>query len=176
MIISLICATSQNGVIGLNNQLPWHLPADLAHFKKLTMGHHILMGRKTYESIGRPLPGRTNIVITRQQNFQADGCLIVHSLEEAIELCQGDDEVFVIGGAEIYQQTLPVADKIYLTIIHQDFEGDTLLFEIDKTIWREITRKDFEPDEKNKFDYSFLTLEKSEVNNVHHTNTGGKTK
>jgi dihydrofolate reductase len=174
MTVSLICATSQNGIIGLNNRLPWRLPADLAHFKKLTMGHHILMGRKTYESIGRPLPGRTNIVITRQKDFQADGCLIAHSFKEAIKLCRGDDEIFVIGGADIYQQTLPVADKIYLTIIHQDFEGDTFLFEIDKTVWLEISREDFEPDEKNKFRYSFLTLEKRGVNNMHHPSTGGK--
>jgi dihydrofolate reductase len=174
MTISLICATSQNGVIGLNNRLPWHLPADLVNFKKLTMHHHILMGRKTYQSIGKPLPGRTNIVITRQKDFQADGCLIAHSFEEAIELCRGDDEIFVIGGADIYQQTLPFANKIYLTVIHQDFEGDTFLFEIDKTVWQETSRKDFEPDEKNKFGYSFLTLEKRGINSMHHTNTGGK--
>jgi dihydrofolate reductase len=160
MTISLICATSQNGVIGLNNRLPWHLPADLAHFKKLTMGHHILMGRRTYQSIGRPLPGRTNVVITRQKDFQAEGCLMAHSVEQAIALCHKDDEIFVIGGAEIYQQTLPVADKIYLTIIHQDFEGDTFLFEIDKTVWQETSREDFAPDEKNKYRYSFITLEK----------------
>ena len=139
------------------------------------MGHHILMGRKTYQSIGRPLPGRTNVVITRQQDFQADGCLIVHSLEEAIELCRGDDEIFVIGGADIYQQTSPVADKIYLTIIHQDFEGDTSLFDLDPSVWQETSREDFEVDEKNKFRYSFLTLEKRGINRIHHTSTGGKT-
>jgi dihydrofolate reductase len=160
MTISLICATSQNGVIGLNNQLPWRLPADLAHFKKVTMGHHILMGRKTYESIGRPLPGRTNVVITRQKDFQAEGCLMAHSVEQAMALCHKDDEVFVIGGAEIYQQTLPVADKIYLTIIHQDFEGETFLFDLDPSVWQETSREDFEMDEKNQYPYSFLILER----------------
>jgi dihydrofolate reductase len=160
MTISLICATSQNGVIGLNNRLPWRLPADLAHFKKLTMGHHILMGRKTYESIGRPLPGRTNVVITRQKDFQAEGCLMAHSVEQAIALCHKDDEVFVIGGAEIYQQTLPFANRIYLTIIHQDFEGDAFLFELDQTVWQETSRKDFEANEKNRYGYSFITLER----------------
>ena len=160
MIISLICATSQNGVIGLNNRLPWRLPADMKRFKSLTMGHHVLMGRKTYESIGKPLSGRTNIVITRQPNYQAKDCLVAASLEAAISLCQDEAEIFVIGGATIYQQALEIAHRIYLTIIHEQFEGDTFLFDIDKAIWRETSREDFEPDEKNKFRYSFLTLEK----------------
>lgn len=160
MIISLICAVSQNGVIGLDNRLPWRLPADLKRFKNLTMGHHLLMGRKTYESIGRPLPGRTNIVLTRQPDFQAENCLIAASLEEALELCEDDDEVFVIGGAAVYRQALPLAHRIYLTLIRQDFEGDTFLFEIDQTCWQEIWRADFAPDETNPFSYSFMTLEK----------------
>jgi len=160
MIISLICAASQNNVIGVNNGLPWRLPADLKYFKRLTMNHHILMGRKTYESISKPLPGRTNIIITRQKDFQAGNCLVAHSIEKAIEFCQNDDEIFVIGGATIYQQALKLAHKIYLTVIYQDFEGDTFLFDIDKNIWIETSKEDFEPDEKNKFHYSFFTLER----------------
>ena len=160
MKISLICAASQNGVIGRDNRLPWRLPADLAHFKRLTTGHHILMGRKTYESIGKPLPNRTSIVITRQTGFQADGCLVAHSLEEALGLCSNDEELFIIGGAEIYRQALPVADKIYLTRIWHNFEGDTFLFEIDSSIWMETCREDLAPDGKNKYAYSFITYER----------------
>jgi len=165
MKVSLICAASQNGVIGRDNRLPWHLPADLAHFKRLTIGHHILMGRKTYESIGKPLPHRTSIVITRQTDFQADGCWVVHSLEEALGLSTNDDEVFIIGGAEIYRQALPVANKIYLTRIWHNFEGDTFLFEIDPLVWQEICREDFTLDEKNRYAYSFITYQKSEQKN-----------
>jgi len=160
MIISLIYAASQNGVIGIDNRLPWRLPADMKRFRNLTTGHHVLMGRKTYESIGKPLSGRTNIIITRQQNYQAGGGLIAASLERAISLCQDDNEIFIIGGATIYQQALEFANRIYLTIIHEEFKGDTFLFDIDKTIWQETSREDFEPDEKNKFRYSFLILEK----------------
>ena len=160
MKISLICAASQNGTIGRDNHLPWHLPADLAHFKRLTTGHYILMGRKTYQSIGKPLPNRTNIVITRQTDFQADGCLVAHSLEQAFALCPTDVEVFIIGGAEIYRQALPVADKIYLTRIRHDFEGDTFLFELDPLVWYETSREDFASDQKNQYPYSFITLKK----------------
>ena len=161
MKISLICAVSQNGVIGRDNRLPWHLPADLAHFKRLTTGHHILMGRKTYESIGKPLPNRTNIVITRQADFQAGGCLVANSLEEALGLCVNNEELFIIGGAEIYRQALPIANKIYLTYIRHNFEGDTFLFEIDSSVWSEASREDFGPDGKNKYSYSFITYKKS---------------
>jgi dihydrofolate reductase len=159
MMIALICAAAQNGVIGLDNQLPWHLPADLKRFKTLTMGHTILMGRKTFESIGRPLAGRTNIVITRQAAYQADGCLIAPSLAKAIELAQPDPEIFIIGGAAIYRQALPYANRIYLTLVHAEFTGDTFLFEIDPAMWREVSREDFDPDEKNDVPYSFLVLE-----------------
>lgn len=160
MIISLICAASQNGVIGIDNRLPWRLPADMQRFRRLTMGHPVLMGRKTYQSIGKPLVGRTNIVITRQPDYQAEGCLVASSLEQAIALCQNDDEIFIGGGAAIYKAALDVAQRIYLTVIHQDFEGDAFLFEIDESIWTEVSREDFEPDEKNRFRYSFFTLEK----------------
>ncbi len=160
MKVSLICAASQNGVIGRGNRLPWYLPADLAHFKRLTTDHHILMGRKTYESIGKPLPHRTNIIITRQTVFPAGDCLVTHSLEEALGLCPNNEEVFIIGGAEIYRQALPVADKIYLTRIWHNFEGDTFLFEIDLSVWMETNREDFAPDEKNRYEYSFTTYER----------------
>lgn len=158
-MISLICAASQNGVIGVDNHLPWYLPADLKRFKALTMGHAILMGRKTFESIGQPLAGRSNIVITRQAAYQADGCLIALSLEKAIELAQPDPEIFIIGGAAIYRQALPYANRIYLTLVHAEFAGDTFLFEIDPALWREVAKEDFEPDDKNEVPYSFLVLE-----------------
>ncbi len=158
-MISLIVAVSQNGVIGANNKLPWRLPADLKRFKELTMGHPILMGRKTFESIGKPLPGRTNIVITRQKDFACCGALTGPSLEKALEMCGDAEEVFVIGGAEIFQQALPLADKIYLTVIHQDFDGDAR-FTFDKNSWHEVSRQDFTPDAANPHPYSFLTYEK----------------
>ena len=157
-MISLIVAVSKNGIIGNKGRLPWHLPADLKRFKQLTMGHPILMGRKTFESVGKPLPGRTNIVITRQPDFQACGATMVHSLKEALLLCENEKEVFVIGGAEIYRQALPFADRIYLTKIHNDFEGDRRLFDLDTSVWREIAREDHAPDVDNPYPYSFLTL------------------
>ena len=160
MTVSLIVAASQNGVIGKNNRLPWKLPADLKRFKQLTMGHPVIMGRKTFESIGKPLPGRTNIVVTHQAGFQACGALAAHSLEEALRLCENTEEVSVIGGASIYEQALPLADRIYLTLIHQDFEGDTT-FRWDKYQWKELSRQDFQPDANNPYPYSFLTLERT---------------
>ncbi len=160
MSLSLILAASQNGVIGANNRLPWRLPADLAYFKRLTLGHSVVMGRKTYESIGKPLPGRANIIITRQANFQAAGCQIALSLDAALALCPPADEVFIIGGADIYRQALPRADKIYLTRIHADFTGDLLMFNINPVLWQETSRQNFEPDEKNEYRYSFFIFEK----------------
>jgi len=159
-MISLIAAMASNRVIGINNTLPWHLPADFKHFKAVTMGKPILMGRKTYESIGRPLPGRTNIIITNNPSYVAEGCHVVNSIEQALTLTEDDAEVMVIGGASFYQQTLPIAQRIYLTIIHHDFEGDAHFVEVDESIWREIERVDCQPDEKNCYPYSFLTLEK----------------
>ncbi|MHB1238617.1 MAG: dihydrofolate reductase, partial [Gallionella sp.] len=110
--VSLIVAMSKNRVIGINNTLPWHLPADLKHFKALTMGHHIVMGRKTYDSIGKPLPGRTSVVVTRNRKLKIDGCVVVHALEQALAVCAADDEIFVVGGAELYALALPIADKL----------------------------------------------------------------
>ena len=162
-MVSLIVAASRNGVIGANNRLPWHLPADLKRFKQLTMNHPILMGRKTFESIGKPLPGRTNIVITRQKDFQRCGATIVHSLEEGFLICdrETERETFVIGGAEIFRQALPFANRIYLTRIEKDFEGDTLLFEIDPKAWSEDSREDFSPNNIAHYAYSFIVLKKN---------------
>ncbi len=160
MIISLIVAVSTNNVIGKNNQLIWHLPADLKHFKQLTTGHTVFMGRKTYDSIGKPLPNRRNVVISRSVD-KITGCEVATSLEEALQLTQQENEVFVIGGAEIYRKALPLAHRIYLTQIHQDFDGDTFFPSIDFQSWQETSREDFSPDEKNAFSYSFITLNRS---------------
>ena len=149
-----------NGVIGRDNELPWHLPADLQHFKKTTMGKPILMGRKTHESIGRPLPGRTNIVITRDSRYQAAGCVVVNSIDAAMEAAGEQDEIMVIGGAEFYRQVLPRASTIYLTRIHATFDGDTVFPELKDTDWREVERSDQAADKKNPHDYSFIRLDR----------------
>ena len=125
--LSIIVAMAKNRTIGINNTLPWRCPEDLKHFKALTMGHHMIMGRKTFDSIGKPLPGRTTVVVTRNQNLKIEGCIIAHSLNEAIAACAGDDEIFVVGGAELYAQALPLADKLYLTEIQQDIIGGCAL-------------------------------------------------
>jgi len=163
MKISIVVAMAANRVIGNNNQLPWHLPADLKHFKQTTMGKPILMGRKTWESIGRALPGRTNIVITRDENYAAPGCVVVHSIEAAMQAAQQQDEVMVIGGAEFYRQVLPRADTIYLTRIHQDFEGDAFFPELDETGWQEVARVDCDADDRNPYAYSFIRLDRVSV-------------
>ena len=156
-MISIIVATSKNRVIGNNNSLIWKLPADLKRFKQITTGNTIVMGRKTYESIGKPLPNRRNIIITRDTNYLVDNCEIVNSLEEALMLC--NNECFIIGGGEIYKQSIDIADKIYLTLVQEDFEGDTYFPEIGKE-WTKVIREDFEPDEKNAHKYSFINYEK----------------
>lgn len=157
-MISLIVATGENNVIGLNNKMPWHLPADLAYFKRVTTGHAIVMGRKTFESIGRPLPKRTNIILTRDKNFQATDCHIIHSVEAALELSK-QDQLFIIGGAEIYKQFLPHADKIYLTHIHQNFEGDTFFPKLTDE-WKLVSTEKHDPDEKNQYEYEFRKYER----------------
>jgi dihydrofolate reductase len=159
MIVSIIVAISENHVIGKDNKLLWHLPKDLKHFKDITTGHTVIMGRKTYDSVGKPLPKRRNIIITRQPII-IEGCEVVNSIEAALALCKSEDEVFVVGGAEIYKQSLKLTDRIYLTVVHKDFDGDSLFPEIDKTEWKEVTREDFEPDEKNNLSYSFIKLER----------------
>lgn len=161
MIRSIIVAQSQNRVIGINNTLPWYLPADLKRFKAITMGHHMIMGRKTYESIGKPLPGRTSIVITRNQDLEFQGCVMAHSLKEAFEIAQknNDEEAFVIGGADLIKQAIDICDKLYLTNIHYDFKGDTFLEPLSST-WKEVEQMVYAPDEKNVYTYSFVTYEK----------------
>lgn len=157
--ISLIVAMAKNRVIGNDNTLPWHLPADLKNFKILTMKHHIIMGRKTYESIGRPLPGRFSVVVTRSSKFE--GCIIADSLEKAIEACAKDeDEIFVIGGAELYRQAINLADRIYLTEIDADISGDAYFTEFDDKLWQETGRVSHAPDEKNLYPYHFVVYDR----------------
>ncbi len=139
--LSIIVAMANNSVIGINNSLPWHLPEDLKRFRALTIGHHIIMGRKTYESLGRLLPGRTTVIVTRNKNYQIQGALIAYSLEQAISLCGDDSEVFLIGGAELYQTGLKLADKIYLTEVSLDVAGDAFFPEFDLSNWHEVARE-----------------------------------
>ena len=156
MKISLIVAFDENRLIGNNNQLPWHLPADLKHFKTITMGHHMIMGRKTYDSIGKPLPGRISVIVTRQRDLHIDDCIVVNTIEEALEKCNTQEEVFIIGGAQIFNYTLPAATDLYVTQIHHQFEGDTWFPEISDKDWMEVSREKIKADEKNKWDYSFI--------------------
>jgi dihydrofolate reductase len=164
-IISIIVAMAENRVIGNHNQLPWHLPADLKHFKDITTGSPILMGRKTYESIGRPLPNRTNIVMTSDNTFKAPGCIIVTGIEDAMMYAENNNvrELFIIGGATIYQQFLPKTDRIYLTIIHHAFEGDTYFPEIDLLKWTETSAETYTSDANNPYAYTFLVLDRKET-------------
>lgn len=160
-MITIIVAKAENNVIGNENQLIWHLSSDLKRFKSLTSGHPILMGRKTYESIGKPLPNRTNIVITRNEEWKEVGVFTSNSLEEAIKKAKEfDDEIFIIGGGNIYKQSMEYADSLEITEVHHEFEGDTRFPEIDEKIWKEVSRERFEKDEKNEFDYSFVRYER----------------
>jgi dihydrofolate reductase len=154
--LSLIVAMDENRLIGSNNRLPWHFPADLAFFKRTTMGKPIVMGRKTFESIGRPLPGRRNIVITRDPSFHADGCYIANGIDTALASCGDAEEVMLIGGASLYQQTLAHADSLYITRIHHEFSGDTWFPDFDNTRWKVVERQDFTADESNPYAYSFV--------------------
>jgi dihydrofolate reductase len=166
MIISAIVATGKNRVIGSNNEIPWYLPADLIYFKKTTIGHPIIMGRNTFHSIGRPLPKRTNIVITRDLFFSAEGILVAHNIEEALELAEdtGAPEAFIIGGGQVYNQSTDFWDKIYLTEVDIDAKGDTFFPEINDSEWREISREAHAPDEKNEHHYTFIVLERTGEN------------
>jgi dihydrofolate reductase len=159
MTVTIVVAIAENNAIGKNNQLLWYLPADLKHFKNITTGHTIIMGRKTYDSVGKPLPNRRNIIITRQ-DITIEGCEVVKSIEDALALCADEDEVFIVGGAEIYRQSMHLTDRIYLTIVHQKFDADSFFPEINYDEWRETEREDHQPDEKNKLPYSFITLER----------------
>ncbi|MDL2231408.1 dihydrofolate reductase [Porphyromonadaceae bacterium OttesenSCG-928-L07] len=155
MILSIIVAASENYVIGKDNKLLWHISADLKRFRSLTTGHSVIMGRKTYESIGKPLPNRRNIVISGNPSFTAPGCEMVNSIEQALELVEGEEEVFVIGGGSIYNKLWNKADRLYLTRVYTQIDGDTFIPE-DLSLWREIVREDFKSDEKNEYDYSFI--------------------
>lgn len=162
-----MAAMAENRTVGINNALPWHLPEDLKYFKRTTSGKAIIMGRKTYESIGRPLPNRTNIVISRNPEFQAEGIRVVRTLEDAIELAEsvneinGVDEVMVIGGAAIYELALPKADRLYLTHVHADVHGDAFFPEVDFKQFKQVARDDYFADDKNPYDYSFVIYDRS---------------
>ncbi|WP_042355355.1 dihydrofolate reductase [Bacillus rubiinfantis] len=160
-MISFIVAMDENQVIGLNNQLPWHLPEDLKFFKRKTMGHPIAMGRKTFESIGRPLPGRENLIITRQSGYQADGCKVFYSVADFITYCQQQkQEIFVIGGAEIFKETFPFADRLYITLIHAEFEGDTYFPQFACDEWKLISSEKGIQDERNPYHYEFRVYDR----------------
>jgi dihydrofolate reductase len=139
--ISIITALARNGVIGLDNTLPWHLPEDLKRFRALTMGHHIIMGRKTFESLGRLLPGRTTVIVSRNPGYVAEGAVVAFSLQQAIAACGNDPEIFVIGGAELYREALSRADRLYLTEIDAEFNGDAFFPDFDRSVWRETLRE-----------------------------------
>lgn len=151
MMISLIVAMDEERGIGVDNGLPWHLSQDLKHFKRITMGHHLIMGRKTYQSIGEPLPGRTMIVLTRNPDFEAEGCMVVHSLSDAYEYAEsrGEDEVFVIGGASVFEQALDDADRLYLTRVHTRSESDTYFPAFDLSSWELISQTRYEQNKDN---------------------------
>lgn len=158
MTVSIVVAIAENNAIGKNNELLWHLPTDLKHFKQLTSGHTIVMGRKTFDSIGKPLPNRRNIVITRSNTLEIPGAEVVHTIEQALALCTAEKEVFIVGGAEIYKQAMDKTDKIYLTTVHARYEGDAYFPEIDQKKWEEVDNEPHQPDEKNKLAYTFSTL------------------
>jgi dihydrofolate reductase len=165
MILSIIVAKSENDVIGKDNKLPWHLPEDLKNFKKITTGHHILMGRKTYESIGKPLPNRTNVIITRDDNYKAEGCTVVNSISEAVELCRknSETEAFIIGGAQIFSETLKIAGKLYLTEVHQKFEGDVFMPEINLKEWEHESKQHFPKTITNPVPFTLFIMRRKQV-------------
>lgn len=161
MMISLVAAAGDgNNAIGKGGGIPWHLPADFKRFKELTLGHPVVMGRKTFESIGKPLPGRTNIIITSDADYRAEGGLVVHSFDEALDAAKGADEVFVIGGEQVYRLALPRAQRIYLTKVHGTFEGDAFFPELGDAEWRLINSEPHAKDADNPFDYTFCVYER----------------
>ena len=160
MLLSIIVAMDRQGTIGRENGLPWRLSADLKHVKAITMGKPIIMGRKTHESIGKPLPGRENIIISRNSDYKSEGCMVFTDIEDALEYCHYHDEVIIMGGAELYQQTLSRATRIYLTEVHAEVQGDAYFPRYKPDQWREVNRVDYYKDEKNEFDYSFVVLDR----------------
>jgi len=159
MIISIIVAMDRQGIIGMNYKLPWQLSSDLRNFKKITMGKPIIMGRKTHTAIGRPLPGRENIVLSADPDYHSEGCTVMHSLEEVFAYLKDKEEIIFMGGADVYAQVLDRTDRIYLTEVHADVEGDTYFPPFDRNAWKEISRRDFKADDRNEYDYSFVILE-----------------
>lgn len=157
-MITLIAATAENNALGKNNDLLWHLPDDFKRFKTITSGHYIIMGRKTFESFPKPLPNRTHIIITRQKKYAPENCIVVHSLEKAIEIAPKNEDVFIIGGGEIYQQSIAVADKIELTRVHTSLEADTFFPEINSNEWELIFQEYHPQDEKHLYDFTFQTF------------------
>lgn len=154
---TIIAAIAENNALGKDNDLIWHLPADLIRFRKTTTGHHIIMGRNTYESIGKPLPNRTTVIITRNKAYKAEGCIIVNSIAEALEFVKEDETPFIIGGAQIYNEAIEMVHRLDITEVHQTFEADVYFPKIDLSIWKETKRERFEADEKNIFPYSFVS-------------------
>ncbi len=161
--ISLVVAMARNRVIGRDNAIPWRLPSELRHFKSLTMGHHIVMGRRTYESIGRLLPGRTTVIVTRDRQYRAAGAKIAYSFADAIAQCEADDEIFVIGGAELFKAALPIADRIHLTVIDAEIPGDTLMPEFDFADWKQTSTRRYAADEKNPYDYTLTVFDRLQI-------------
>jgi len=159
----MIAAMAKERVIGKDNDLPWRLPADLKYFMKTTTGHHIIMGRKNFQSLPKRLPNRTNIVLSRQEKFQAFGCVVVQNLEEALELARfnGEEEAFIIGGAQIYELAFPLAHRLYLTYIDLEVEGDTFFPEYDQSEWELKSERAFKADEKNKYDHRYCVYERT---------------
>lgn len=160
MILSMIVAASENNAIGKDNDLLWHLPKDLKYFKETTKGHHIIMGRKTFDSVGKPLPGRTNIVISRREDFHPEGVVRASNLENAIELVEDDQEPFVVGGAQIYEQALDYVDRIYLTRVHAHVNGDTHFPDLNPDEWQRVLHENHKKDEQHAFDFSFEVWER----------------
>lgn len=156
----MVVAMTEDRVIGRNNQLIWHLPNDLKHFKTLTMGKPIIMGRKTQESIGRPLPGRRNIVLSRQKDLKIEGCEVAHSVEEVLVMTHDAPEIMIVGGEKIYQSFFDLTDTIYLTLVHTKLPGDAHFMAIDEPLWQVVSREDHSRDEKHAYDYTFITYEK----------------
>ncbi|MDP4601244.1 MAG: dihydrofolate reductase [Polaribacter sp.] len=161
-MITLIAAIGKNNALGKNNDLIWHLPADLKRFRQLTTGHHMIMGRKTYESIGKPLPNRTTIIVSRNPEYFQEGCLTASSLENAIQIAKNEEVICIVGGEQIYRKALEnnLVDALDITLVHDEFDADVFFPEIDLKIWEEISRENFKADEKNKFDYSFIQYQK----------------
>jgi dihydrofolate reductase len=151
---------AKNRVIGANNKIPWHLPNELRLFKSLTMGHPIVMGRRTYESIDRLLPGRTTVIVTRQRDYQVPGAIVANSIEEALDACKDDSEIFVIGGSDLFRETLPIADRLHLTVVDAEPQGDTFMPEIDMSAWRETSSQSFQPDEKHAHAYRYSVYDR----------------